>query len=435
MTNTKLAYIVGKHFDGHDQALDVTLRFPVKNKLEKMTLVPGSSLYGSIAGLPLETLVDLTDKSFRVVATSDIADRTGKGDFQKGTIRDYISHEDQANRHLLLRDPLYFSVQKIRDTFNRGIVKFFADRDVSWVLPSILTKATEACEDVSTLFWTEYNNSSLGVDEKLALAQTVQLHLEAMCSSFGNIFSIAPSFRHELGKPTKKHLLEYWHVEAELVDVKLEGLMDFVEDMLKYCLESTLAESNTEVYFVSDALGFDKSHFENIRMPYERITYCDAITKLQGVNYINPETQQVIRWGEDFDLGAESIISEDNPVFVYHWPDELKAFYFTRFKQGDKILARSFDLLGMRKGEIVGGGEREHNYDEFKLLLDRQVEVIRKHNHDPKDYRYYEDLRLIGTLPHAGFGMGIERALAFVFNLDDVRMASLFPRDKLRVYP
>lgn len=434
MTNKNYAYIAGKHFS--DRGLTLILRYLYESRLRKIELEKECEKYKQISGLPLETLIEVNDDSVRVIAESDIANRTNAGDFQSGTIRDYLPDDDQENRHLLLRDPLYFSIQRLRDRFHKSLIDFFTSKNMMWVAPSILTKATEACEDISSLFWTQYQNKETKLDEMLALVQTTQLHLEAMCSAFGGIYSIAPSFRQEQGLPTLKHLLEYWHIEAEMVDTPLEKLMDFVEEMLKHIIEETTAECQTEIDLITTELGLDPRYPKKILGPYERITYDQALERLNHSGYINKKTGRAIRWGEDLDSEAERRISVETPVFVYNWPDELKAFYFTRFvgKNG-KIYAKSFDLIGFHHGEIVGAGEREFKPKEFKKLLDRQVGAIRAHGHDPKDYKYYEDLRVIGTTPHSGFGIGLERALAFLYNLDDVRMASLFPRDQKRVYP
>ena len=408
--------------------LELILRYPIENKIKRIYIKKEDSRYKTILKLPLETLLDFKNNSVHIISKSNIAIRTGKGNFQKGTIRNYISDDDQENRHLLLRDPLYFSIQKLRNELFKSLINFFMIKGFTWVAPSILTKATEACEDISGLFWTHYQNKETRLKEKVALAQTAQLHLEAMCPAYGNLFSIAPSFRHEKGQPTTKHLLEYWHVEVELVNRPLIELMDFVEEMLKYSIRSSLKECPAEIEIIKDTLKIEDNYFKKILKPYTRMSYDQVIKKLN-------QQGKVIQYGDDINSESERMISKDSPIFVYNWPDKLKAFYFTRFKQNGKNYVKSFDLIGFNHGEIVGGGEREYRLKKFKYFLDRQVEVIKAHGHNPKDYKYYEDLRMIGSIPHSGFGMGLERALSFLYNLKDVRMASLFPRDQKRIYP
>ncbi|MBU0459781.1 MAG: asparagine--tRNA ligase [Nanoarchaeota archaeon] len=430
-SNAKSFFITGKFFE--EQRLKLLLRDPIKNEITEMIVSNEDLKYHSMVDLPLETFIEMQDTSIKILAESNIAKRTGLGDFKKGTIRDYISDDDQVNRHLLLRDPLYFSIQKLRDNFFHSLNGFFNKKGLTWVAPSLLTKATEACEDITGLFWTNYENETTNMNEQVALAQTAQLHLEAMCASFGNLYSIAPSLRHELGEPTIKHLLEYWHIETELVGLTLTDLMDFTEEMIQFLVNQGIENCPTELQIIKASLGVSDDYITKLQEPYLRITYDRAIERLVKANH--KQEGRLIQWGDDFDSNAEAIISTDKPVFVFDWPDKLKAFYFTRKEKRGVKYAKSFDLIGFHHGEVVGGGEREHRIDKFIELLDRQVESIKAHGHNPKDYRYYEDLRLIGSIPHGGFGMGFERALAFIYNLTDVRMASLFPRDQKRLYP
>jgi asparaginyl-tRNA synthetase len=413
----------------------ILLRNPTTNALESVVLAKDDPRTNSISQLPLETVVRLTGREVCVLAESRIADCTGKGDFLWGTIRDYIRDDDRALRHLILRDPLYISIQKSRQVFKRAIDDFFETRGSTWLATSLLTKATEACEDVTGLFWTRYENPTTGLHEEIALAQTSQLHLEALAHAFGNCYTIAPSFRNEKGNPTIKHLLEYWHVEAEFVDTNLEELMEIVSDLVAFAQERISLHASTERAYIAEVVGVDKQYYHRIRPPYPRITYDEALKKLQDNEFIDKNTGALIQWGADFDSHAERIISDKTPVFVIEWPDRLKAFYYPRFEREGRIYTRSFDLVGLHHGEIVGAGEREHRLEAFKPLLDRQAQAIKAHRHDPNDYYYYEDLRRIGALAHAGFGLGFERTLAFLLNLTDIRMASLFPRDQTRVYP
>ncbi|MBU0471661.1 MAG: hypothetical protein KKF89_02240 [Nanoarchaeota archaeon] len=348
MNRETTSYISEKIFDESGN-LRVVLRNPFSNGFKTINIEKKDSRFSQIEKLPLETLINFEDDNVGIISESRIAERTGLGNFQSGSIRDYIDRDDQTNRHLLLRDPLYVSIQNIRTNFIINITSYLTNQGFSWITPSIFTKATEACEDISGLFWTDYQNETTNVHEDLALAQTAQLHLEAMNASFGNVFSLAPSFRNEKGEPTIKHLLEYWHLEAEIIDTPLPELMNFLEGMIKNVFKQTLSDSNGEITILKNSeVGFNDSYIESIIGEYDQITYDEAINTLRQTKFISKNTGNIIEWGEDLDSMAETVIADKKPVFVYNWPDKLKAFYFTRFEDRGRTLAKSVDLIGHR---------------------------------------------------------------------------------------
>ena len=305
-------------------------------------------------------------------------------------------------RHLWIRNRKFTAITKIRHSLILGMIEFFEKEGWYYVFPPIITPT--AGEDTTELFELKY------FDSKAYLSQTAQLYLEAMIFQLEKVFSLTPSFRAEMSR-TKRHLHEYWHLEAEGAWMKNDGMMDFVEKLVKAGIKKVIDERKKELELVGRPID-DLKRF--IEKPFERITYKKAIELLQ-------EKGIKIKYGDD--LGAdeerELTLMFDVPVFVTNYPREVKAFYMKEV--GDGTVA-NFDLLAPEGyGEIVGGSERETNY---KVLIDK----IKEFKLTPDKYKWYLDLRKYGSVPHSGFGLGLDRTVRWIAKVDHIRDTIPFPR-------
>jgi len=271
---------------------------------------------------------------------------------------------------------------------------------------------TAAVEGGSTLFELKY------FDQRAYLTQSWQLYAEAMISSVGKIYTFAPSFRAEKSR-TRRHLTEYWHLELEAPWMDLAGLMR-VEELLVSHIAQQVAEQMAEELRLH---GRDPDYLKRVKPPFQRITYDDAIRKLQS-------RKIAIKWGDDLGWDQEKVLASmfDSPFFVSHYPKGVKAFYHMPDPSRPEVTL-STDLLAPEGyGEITGGGQRIHD---LKQILAR----IEEDHLDPKAYEWYVDLRRYGTVPHSGFGMGLERTVAWLCKLKHIRDAIAFPRLINRAYP
>ena len=314
------------------------------------------------------------------------------------------------HRHLWLRSSRQHAVLRIRHEIIRACRNFFDDRGFTLVDAPIFTPT--ACEGTTTLFQTDY------FDEKAYLTQSGQLYSEATAAALGKVYCFGPTFRAEKSK-TRRHLMEFWMVEPEVAYAELADMMDLAEAFLSHIVERVLATRRAELAL----LERDVTKLERIVAPFPRITYEEAIARLQQKG--NP-----IQHGDDFGGDEETLLSNefDRPVIVHRYPSAIKAFYM----QNDPArpdLALCMDVLAPEGyGEIIGGGQRIHEYDK---LLTR----IREHKLPEEAFRWYLDLRRYGSVPHAGFGMGIERAVAWICGLEHVRETIPFPRMLYKLYP
>ncbi len=314
------------------------------------------------------------------------------------------------HRHLWLRSSRQHAVLRIRHEIIRACRNFFDDRGFTLVDAPIFTP--NACEGTTTLFQTDY------FDEKAYLTQSGQLYSEATAAALGKVYCFGPTFRAEKSK-TRRHLMEFWMVEPEVAYAELADMMDLAEAFLSHIVERVLATRRAELAL----LERDVTKLERIVAPFPRITYEEAIARLQQKG--NP-----IQHGDDFGGDEETLLSNefDRPVIVHRYPSAIKAFYM----QNDPArpdLALCMDVLAPEGyGEIIGGGQRIHEYDK---LLTR----IREHKLPEEAFRWYLDLRRYGSVPHAGFGMGIERAVAWICGLEHVRETIPFPRMLYKLYP
>jgi len=315
------------------------------------------------------------------------------------------------NRHLWIRSQRQWAALRIRSEVFFAIQDFFRTRGFIRFDPPILSATS--CEGTSTLFQTPY------FDEKAFLTQSGQLYGEAGAFAFGNIYTFGPTFRAEKSK-TRKHLTEFWMVEPEMAFGKLTDVMDlgeaFVCHIVKHCLDHCQPELTI--------LERNQDELKSITAPFPRISYDEALKILEKRGHSIP-------WGEDFGAPHETALGEEfgKPVFIHHFPSQIKAFYFKNADDPngegvdhDGKYALGADLIApFGYGEIIGGGQREDNYE----ILKRR---INEHGLNDSDYQWYLDLRRYGSAPHAGFGLGVERTVAWITGVEHVRETIPFPR-------
>jgi len=315
------------------------------------------------------------------------------------------------NRHLWIRSRRLTSIFKIKHTLLEGLREYF-NRNGWWeVTPPILTMS--AVEGGATLFPVDF------FGKKAYLSQSAQFYLETLIFSLEKVWSITTSFRAERSR-TRRHLYEYTHLEAEAAWMDMKDMMNVVEEMVKAGVKKVLDERLDELEYIKR----DTSRLEQVLSnKFNVITYDEAVEllKKKGVE---------IKWGEDFGADEERTLTEqfDIPIFVTMFPKKIKSFYM-KVSEDNPQLVYGFDLLAPEGyGEIVGGSVREDNYD---ILLDR----IKEEKLNPEDYEWYLDLRKYGSVPHSGFGLGIERMVMWIGGLDHIRDATPYPRFRDRLYP
>ncbi len=314
------------------------------------------------------------------------------------------------HRHLWLRSSRQHAIIKIRHEIIKAIRDYFDEQAFTLVDTPIFTP--NACEGTTTLFETEY------FDQKAYLTQSGQLYNEATAGAFGKVYCFGPTFRAEKSK-TRRHLMEFWMVEPEVAFATLEDAMQLAEGLICFIVERVLTKRRTELA----VLERDVSALEKISKPFPRLSYDEALTRLQAAG-------SEIKWGGDFGGGDETILSGQfaSPLMVHRYPSEVKAFYMQPDPERPEV-ALCVDVLAPEGyGEIIGGGQRIHDYD---LLVQR----LHQHNLPLEPFQWYLDLRKYGTAPHSGFGMGIERVVAWICRLDHLREAIAFPRMLYRIYP
>lgn len=314
-------------------------------------------------------------------------------------------------RHLWLRSSRQHAIMRIRHQIIRAIREFFDNRGFLLLDAPIFTPA--ACEGTSTLFETEYFD--LG---KAYLTQSGQLYGEAGAMAFGKIYVFGPTFRAEKSK-TRRHLTEFWMVEPEVAWNDLNDNMELVEEFLEHIVTSVLNNRQQEL----KVLERNTEYLEKVKKPFPRVSYDEAvgILKKNGIAF---------EWGNDFGGTDETIISNqfDRPVIVHRYPSEVKAFYMKRDPENPKV-ALAMDVLAPEGyGEIVGGSQREDDYD---ALVNR----IKEHNLPMEAFEWYLDLRRYGSVPHAGFGLGVERTVSWICGLEHIRETIPFPRMIYRLTP
>jgi asparaginyl-tRNA synthetase len=322
-------------------------------------------------------------------------------------------------RHLAIRTRRMIMVSKIRSSVLNFSRKWFTDSNWIEVTAPVIVKGS--VEGGSTLFTIKY------FDENAYLSQSAQLYLEAMIFSLGPVWSLTPSFRAEKSR-TVRHLTEFLHLEAEAPWVSLEDLLKFQEELISYVIQNILKQNKKEFEFLKRNI----SELEKISPPFDRITYENAIDKLrnEGFRIVDKESSKLIEYGDDLSIESERLLTlnSSKPLFVIGYPLKIKPFYVKEeiSKEGVGIAA---DLLAPNGfGEITSGGIRE---DDLQKLEKRMVlEGLEKRNYD-----WYLDLRRYGSVPHGGFGLGIERLMRWILNSIDIKDTLPFPRTLRRIYP
>lgn len=315
-----------------------------------------------------------------------------------------------SNRHLWLRSKRQHAILRVRAELISAMRDFFDGRGFTLMDAPIFTPS--ACEGTSTLFETQY------FDQKAYLSQSGQLYMEAAAAAFGKVYCFGPTFRAEKSK-TRRHLIEFWMIEPEVAFNDLYDNMELAEQFVEYIVQRTIRNKAEEL----KAIERDISKLEVIKGPFPRLHYEEACKIIKKEN---PDFQE----GDDFGAPDETIISSkfDKPVFVHHYPAAIKAFYM-KAGDDDPKYSMSCDLLATEGyGEIIGGGQREESYETL-------VAKIKEHNLDQKDFDWYLDLRKYGTFPHSGFGLGLERTVAWICGLSHVRETIPFPRLYGRYHP
>ena len=314
------------------------------------------------------------------------------------------------HRHLWLRSSRQQAILRIRSEVIKACRDFYDERGFVLIDAPIFTPA--ACEGTTTLFETDY------FDTKAYLTQSGQLYMEAGAMAFGKVYCFGPTFRAEKSK-TRRHLTEFWMIEPEVAYLDLDGDMELAEDMVTYIVQRVLSKRQKEL----GVLERDTSPLEKVEPPFPRIQYDKAIEMLH-TNGLEVE------WGDDFGGDEETVLSKqyDKPIFIHRFPLSIKAFYMKTDPE-DERLALGMDMLAPEGyGEIVGGGQRE---DDLKVLEDK----IQAHNLPSNAFQWYLDLRRYGTVPHSGFGLGIERTVAWICGITHIRETIPFPRMMQRLYP
>ena len=314
------------------------------------------------------------------------------------------------NRHLWLRSRKQNAVLKVRAETVRAIRDYFDSNGFVNLDTPIFT--ANACEGTTTLFETEY------FGQKAFLAQSGQLYNEANIMSFGKVYCFGPTFRAEKSK-TRRHLTEFWMVEPEIAYCDLDENMDWGEGLICHIVQWALENCREQL----EVLDRDTSQLEKIKAPFPRISYTEAVDILN-------DKGESFEWGGDFGGSDETVISQhfNGPVIVHRFPAAIKAFYMKRDPEDDK-LALGMDILAPEGyGEVIGGGERENNHDTL-------VRRINEHKLPKDSFQWYLDLRKYGTVPHSGFGLGVERTVSWICGISHLREAIPFPRMIHRLEP
>jgi asparaginyl-tRNA synthetase len=314
------------------------------------------------------------------------------------------------HRHLWLRSRNQHAIMRVRHATVKAIRDFFDERDFVLIDTPIFTPA--ACEGTSTLFEVKY------FDDKAYLAQSGQLYGEAAAMAHRKIYCFGPTFRAEKSK-TRRHLTEFWMVEPEVAFLDLDGVMDLAEEFVEYIVQFVLKTRRVEL----ETLERDISKLEVVERPFPRITYTEAVEKINAAGV-------EMEWGDDFGAPQETALGRmyDRPVMVHHWPVQAKAFYMKRDPE-DERLALGIDMIAPEGyGELIGGAQRE---DDLETLEKR----IAEYDLPREAFEWYLDLRRYGTVPHGGFGLGVERTVTWLCGIEHLRETIPFPRMLYRLYP
>ncbi|WP_347549883.1 asparagine--tRNA ligase [Pseudalkalibacillus hwajinpoensis] len=315
------------------------------------------------------------------------------------------------NRHLWIRSRRQNAILRIRNEIIRATYQFFNENDFVKIDPPILTGSS--AEGTTDLFHTKY------FEEDAYLSQSGQLYMEAAAMAFGRVFSFGPTFRAEKSK-TRRHLIEFWMIEPEMAFMNHEESLEVQEQYVSFLVQSVLENCQIEL----KTLDRDLSKLEAIKAPFPRISYDDAITLLKDKGFTD------IEWGEDFGAPHETAIAEsfEKPVFITNYPKDIKAFYMKPDPEREDVVLCADLIAPEGYGEIIGGSQR---IDNLALLEQRYKE----HGLTDDAYKWYLELRRYGSVPHSGFGLGLERTVAWLSGVEHVRETIPFPRLLNRLYP
>jgi asparaginyl-tRNA synthetase len=350
------------------------------------------------------------------VANVQVVQRVPESDPYPISPKEHGTEFLMEHRHLWVRSQRQASILRVRAEIVKAVRDFFDERGFTLTDPPILTPA--ACEGTSTLFPVDY------FDEQAYLTQSGQLYIEATAMALGKVYSFGPTFRAEKSK-TRRHLTEFWMVEPEIAYAELDDLMDLAEGLISFVVKRCLERRRADLL----GIGRDLSKLEKIEPPFARISYDEAVKNLQE-GHAKGALETKFEWGGDLGSPDETYLSAqfDKPVMVHRYPAKVKAFYMEPDPQRPE-LALCVDVLAPEGyGEIIGGSQRMASYE---LLVQR----IREHGLPEEAFKWYLDLRKYGSVPHGGFGMGIERAVAWICGLEHVRETIPFPRMLHRLYP
>ncbi len=316
------------------------------------------------------------------------------------------------HRHLWLRSSKQHAIMHIRNEIIRATYNFFNEEGFIKVDPPILTAS--AAEDSTELFHTQY------FDQEAFLSQSGQLYMEAAAMAFGKVFSFGPTFRAEKSK-TRRHLIEFWMIEPEMAFMDHEQSLEVQEKYVAYIIQSVLDNCDDAL----DVVGRDKELLKKYtELPYPRISYDDA------VKLLNENGFDDITWGDDFGSPHETFIATqyDKPVFILNYPKAIKAFYMKPHPDRDDVVLCADLIAPEGYGEVIGGSEREVDFDALS-------QRIKDFGLTEEDYAWYMDLRKYGSVPHSGFGLGLERAVTWICGTEHIRESIPFPRLLNRIYP
>ncbi len=326
------------------------------------------------------------------------------------TLKEHSTPFLMEHRHLWLRSSKQHAILRVRAEVVKAIRDFFDGRGFRLMDTPILTPS--ACEGTTTLFETQY------FDQKAYLSQSGQLYNEATAMAFGKVYCFGPTFRAEKSK-TRRHLIEFWMVEPEVAFATLQDIIGLGEDLILFIMERVLTKRRIEL----ETLERDPKPLEAIKKPFPRLTYDEAVPILRGKG-------STIEWGGDFGAPEETIISElyTSPVCVTHFPTVIKAFYMQPAPENPDVVLGVDFLASEGYGEVIGGGQRIHDL----ALLEKRLEEQKL----PREaYEWYLDLRKYGSVPHSGFGMGLERMVSWICGIKHIRETIPFPRLLYRIYP
>ena len=350
------------------------------------------------------------------VGNVQVVQRVPESDPYPITPKEHGTEFLMEHRHLWVRSQRQASILRVRAEIIKAVRDFFDERGFTLTDPPILTPA--ACEGTSTLFPVDY------FDEQAYLTQSGQLYIEATAMALGKVYSFGPTFRAEKSK-TRRHLTEFWMVEPEVAYAELDDIMELAEGLISFVVKRCLERRRADL----QAIGRDVAKLEKIEPPFPRISYDDAVKNLQE-GHAKGALETKFEWGGDLGSPDETYLSAqfDKPVMVHRYPAKVKAFYMEPDPQRPE-LALCVDVLAPEGyGEIIGGSQRMASHE---LLVQR----IHEHELPEEAFKWYLDLRKYGSVPHGGFGMGIERAVAWICGLEHVRETIRFPRMLNRLYP